>query len=179
MVAKFRKPEEEELDMEDESPDPVGAEDTDSDEETPRPKLVKKAKKVKAAEEEAPKKVAKKKVKATAEKAPKKVAKAKKEKVKKARAPRKTIFTETGEPYGEESMVGRAFAMARKGVAIEKLKAFIDKEKETKKGGSWVITRLRSGHRGDGKVVWKVIDPGTESGTLKIGPPRPAEAVAA
>ncbi len=182
-MPKFRKNEEEvELEDDDERPDPAGKdEDEDSDDEDSKPKskLKKKTKapvEVEEDEEPTPKKkvaTAKKKVVETEDEEeetskPKAKAKSGKTKAKKERKPRATILGETGLPYGEESMIGKAFLMARKGVPVEKLRAFIEKSKESKKGGSWVLTRLRSGHRHDGKATWKVVDDGKESGVLKI-----------
>lgn len=166
-MAKFRQ--NAEVDFENEEIDPAGDSDSDTEStgkkeksEAPKPKLVKK--KVKVTEDSDQTE--------TKPKAAKKAAKAKTNgSEKKERKERKTILSETGLPYGAESMIGKAFLMARKGVSLDKLKKFIEENKETKKGGNWVITRLRSGHRHDNKVTWKVME---ENGVLKVGEPKAA-----
>lgn len=176
MVTKFRERDEEVELEDDERPDPAG-DDEDSDDEKPKSKL---KKKVKAAveveeEEEAPKKkVVKKKVvevEDEEEETPKSKTKTKAKasaKPKKPRKPRETNLEKYGIPYEPETMIGKGFTLAsrKEGVPVERLKALIEKNKQGKKGGYWVLTDLRKGEWRGAK--WKVLDDGKESGVLKI-----------
>ncbi len=179
-MPKFRKNEEEvELEDDDERPDPAGTdEDSDDEDSKPKSKLKKKTKasvEVEEDEEPTPKKkvAAKKKVVETEDEdeetsKPKAKAKVKSVKAKKERKPRETNLEKYGIPYEPDTMIGKAFTLAsrKEGILVEKLKALIEKNKQSKKGGYWVLTDLRKGEwRG---TKWKVLDDGKESGLMKI-----------
>jgi hypothetical protein len=175
-MAKFRGEavEDVELEDQDETPDVAGDSDNDSDAPKPKAKAVKagkkKAKTVEVAvDDEDEKPAAKGKAKSA------KAGKAKAEpKEVKDRKPRKTIFSEDGLAFGEKSLAGKVFTLAAReeGVSVEKARKYLDANKKEKKGGTWVLGRIRKGQRKDGKVAWKVIDDGKISGILKVGKPR-------
>ena len=177
-MAKFREPAEEveveEVEDQD-SPDQAGDSDSDSDahksaKAVNAAKKKKKAKTVEVAVEDEdgkPAPVAKKKAKSA-----KAVGKTNAEP--KERKPRKTIFSEDGLAFGDKSLAGRVFNLASReqGVSVKNVRKFLEENKNEKKGGTWVLGRIRKGQRKDGKVAWKVIDDGKISGVLKVGKPK-------
>jgi hypothetical protein len=127
--------------------------DEDEEEEEAPPKKKKKVSGVKSnGKEKANVKTAKTEKHRSTAKATDKTAKAKKHKAVRARR--------TGDrPFTDDSIVGRAFKLAEKGVSLKRLKQFLE-DNETL---PWVISFLRKGERNG--FTWKVEE---EKGMFQI-----------
>ena len=126
-------------------------------EERPAKKVKKAKAETEEEEDEETSKPAKKSVKKSGEKSEKKP--------KKQRKPRQTNMDKYGIPYVPDTMVGKIFTLAKRpeGVPVTKVKALIEKYKQGKKGGYWVLSDIRKGEwKG---VTWKVRE---DDGILKV-----------
>lgn len=173
LKARAREVEEDEIEeLEDDSDteiDPAGdegeeveEEEEEQEDEKPR-KVLKKAKveKVKPKrrvvqedddeeeEEEAPKKV-----KATASKSGKKVLKMKKPAGKKKAVVHRWARHGWKIPYDKDSMVGKVFLKALEGAKVITLKKMVADLRQSKKGGSWVLSDLRKGSFNGATWTW-------------------------